>query len=94
MKFENQLSKIGVSSLLRYLNPRTKELLDYFGILEKATPKKIANILILSLGTERIIKNKKIREDIIDTLKLNELKILTKNLFKKEPLNFIKSLKK
>jgi DNA repair protein RadD len=50
--------------------------------------------LILSLGTERIIKNKKIREDIIDTLKLNELKILTKNLFKKEPLNFYKSLKK
>lgn len=94
MKFENQLSKIGISSLLRYLNPRTKELLDYFGILEKATPKKIANILILSLGTERIIKNKKIREDIIDTLKLNEVKTLTKNLFKKEPLNFYKSLKK
>ena len=94
MKFENQLSKIGISSLLKYLNPRTKELLDYFGILEKATPKKIANILILSLGNEKIIKNKKIREDIIDTLKLNEVKSLTKNLFKKEPLNIYKSLKK
>ena len=94
MKFENQLSKIGISSLLKYLNPRTKELLDYFGILEKATPKKIANILILSLGNEKIIKTKKIREDIIDTLKLNEVKSLTKNLFKKEPLNIYKSLKK
>ena len=41
MKFENQLSKIGISSLLKYLNPRTKELLDYLVLLEKTTPKKI-----------------------------------------------------
>ena len=40
MNLTDQLAKIGISSLLRYLNPRTKELLDYFGILEKATPKK------------------------------------------------------
>jgi DNA repair protein RadD len=94
MKFENQLSKIGISSLLKYLNPRTKELLDYLGILEKTTPKKIANILILSMGNEKIIKNKRIREDVIDTLKLSEIKIISKNLYKKEPLNFYKSLKK
>ena len=41
MKLEDQLSKIGISSLLKYLNPRTKELLNYYGILERATPKKL-----------------------------------------------------
>ena len=51
-------------TLLKYLNPRTKELLDYSGILEKATPLKIANILISSLGSDKIIKNKKIRDNL------------------------------
>ena len=94
MKLEDQLSKIGISSLLKYLNPRTKELLNYYGILERATPKKIASILISSLGSETIIKNKKIRESIIDTFKANEIKNISKSLFKNEPKNFYKSLKK
>jgi len=46
MQINDQLAKIGISGLLKYLNPRTAELLDYFGILENSTPKKIANILI------------------------------------------------
>lgn len=94
MNLENQLAKVGISSLLKYLNPRTKELLNYFGILEKATPKKIADILISSSGSEKIIRDKKIRESLIDTFKKNEIKLICKNLFKKEPVNFYKSLKK
>ena len=61
MKFEDQLSKIGISSLLKFLNPRTKDLLDYYGILEKATAKKIARIVISSFGSEKIIKKQKIK---------------------------------
>lgn len=94
MNLVDQLAKIGTSSLLKYLNPRTKELLNYFGILEKSTPKKIAHILISSLGSEKIIRNKKIRESIIDTFKISEIKLISKNLFKKEPKNFYESLKK
>lgn len=94
MKLEDQLSRIGISSLLKYLNPRTKQLLDYFGILDKATPKRIANILILSLGKDKIIKDKKIRESIIDALKIDQIEKISKNLFKKETKNYYQSLKK
>ena len=42
MKLEDQLSKISIQGLLSQLNPRTKELLVHFGILENANKKKIS----------------------------------------------------
>ena len=62
--------------------------------MEKATPLKIANILISSLGSDKIIKNKKIRDNLIDTLQISQIKSVSKNLFKNEPVNFYKNLKK
>ena len=94
MQINDQLAKIGISGLLKYLNPRTAELLDYFGILENSTPKKIANILLLSIGSETILRNKKIRESLLDTFRPNEIKKLSKLISKKEYTNYYKYLKK
>ena len=52
MKLIEHLSKIGAIGLLKYLNPRTRELLEFFGILERATTKKIAKINNLICGIE------------------------------------------
>lgn len=94
MKLNEQLSKIGTSGLLKFLNPRTKELLDFFGILEKSTPKKIADILLLSFDQETILKDKKIRDCLIDTFKANEAKEIVKKITDKTQTNYYKFLKK
>ncbi len=83
MKLIEQLSKIGTIGLLKYLNPRTRELLEFFGILERATTKKIAKILLLSLGHEKILKDKKIRNNLIDTFNKSEIKNIAYKIKKK-----------
>ena len=93
MKLIEQLSKIGTAGLLKYLNPRTRELLAFFGILERATTKKIAKILLLSLGHEKILKDKKIRNNLIDAFNKNEVKNIALKIKKKDQLNYYKFLK-
>ena len=93
MKLIEQLSKIGTAGLLKYLNPRTRELLAFFGILERATTKKIAKILLLSQGHEKILKDKKIRNNLIDTFNKSEIKNIAYKIKKKDQLNYYKFLK-
>jgi len=93
MKLIEQLSKIGTAGLLKYLNPRTRELLAFFGILERATTKKIAKILLLSQGHEKILKDKKIRNNLIDAFNKNEVKNIALKIKKKDQLNYYKFLK-
>jgi DNA repair protein RadD len=93
MKLIEQLSKIGTAGLLKYLNPRTRELLEFFGILERATTKKIAKILFLSQGHEKILKDKKIRNNLIDAFNKNEVKNIALKIKKKDQLNYYKFLK-
>jgi superfamily II DNA or RNA helicase len=93
MKIVKFLSKLGTSQLLKQLNPRTNELLKHFNILEKATTKKIVSLFISSIGYEKILKTKEIRNSLIDTLNSSEVKTLSDNIKKGEKTNYYKYLK-
>ena len=84
MKLEDQLSKISIQGLLSQLNPRTKELLVHFGILENANKKKLAKILISSLGANKILQTKNIRNSLIDRFNNEQVEELSKSISSKK----------
>ena len=94
MKLEDQLSKISIQGLLSQLNPRTKELLVHFGILENANKKKLAKILISSLGANKILQTKNIRNSLIDRFNNEQVEELSKSISSKKKENYYEYLKK
>ena len=95
MDIKNQLSKTGINTLLEILGVKTYEIFKLRGLKDYST-QSLANLIVNLNGKNEILKQKNIRDKIINTLKkdkileiLNKLKIKTHQ----DPWEYIKKLK-
>jgi len=95
MDLKNQLSKTGIKSLLEIIGTKTYELFKIRGLKEYSS-QSLSELIIKLYGKDEILKQKSIRDKIIDTLKINTIEEIHEKLnlrIKNDPWENVKKLK-
>ena len=95
MDLINQLSKVGIANLISILGTKTYELFKIRG-LKDYSAQSLSKLIVNLHGENETLRDKKIRDNLINTLKNNELSEFINNFSLKnsnDPWEEIKKLK-
>ena len=95
MDLINQLSKVGIANLISILGNKTYELFKLRG-LKDYSAQSLSKLIVNLHGENETLRDKVIRDNLINTFKSNELSEFTNNLFLKnsnDPWEEIKKFK-
>jgi len=76
MDLINQLSKVGIANLISILGNKTYELFKLRG-LKDYSAQSLSKLIVNLHGENETLRDKTIRDNLINTLKINELSEFT-----------------